>query len=274
MERNAPQKLAERPGVALESLERLIADYHDPSGRLRIVATPRFAISCTFDYLKKIAAVAEKHELLIQTHLSENLKEIEETRRLFPGFKDYTDVYEQSGLLGQRTLLGHGIYLSDNELERLSNLKAAIIHCPTSNAFLQSGIFGVRKAWDRGVRTGIGTDIGAGYSLSMFNEMKNAVEASKYYALLVADFPALTPAEVFYMATLGNAKIIGLDNQIGSIEAGKQATFLVLDHCFGDWYSSPHDLLSGLIYSNEKQTIKEFWIDGKNKFLDIRDIKL
>ena len=263
MERNAPEDLSESPEKGVDGLNRLIAERHDPKGRLQIVATPRFAISCTFDYLKQIAAVADKHGLFIQTHLSENLKEIDMTGGLFAGFKDYTDVYQQSGLLNERTLLGHGIYLSDSELGRIAQAKASIVHCPTSNSFLQSGILGVRKMWEHSIQTGLGTDIGAGYSLSMFNEMRSAVEASKNYALFIEDYPALSPTETFFMATQGNAKLIGLNDRIGAIEPGKDATFLMLDHVWEDVYSSPHDLISDIIYREEKQAIREFWVDGK-----------
>lgn len=264
MERNAPEDLTEPGDRGIAGLERLINEVHDPKERIQIVATPRFAISCTFDYLKRIAQVADRHGLFVQTHLSENLKEIDMTGGLFAGFKDYTDVYAQSGLLHERTLLGHGIYLSDSELDRIAHAKASIIHCPTSNSFLKSGILGVRRAWEHGVAVGLGTDIGAGFSLSMFDEMKSMVEASKYYALFVADHPVVTPAEAFYTATFANAKILGLSDRIGTIEVGNDATFLMLAHTWEEIYKTPHDLLSDIVYRSDKQQIREFWVDGEN----------
>ncbi len=266
MERNAPEDLTEPGEMGIAGLKEIIAAFHSPKERIQIVATPRFAISCTFDYLKQIAAVSDRHGLFVQTHLSENLKEIDMTGGLFAGFKDYTDVYAQSGLLHERTLLGHGIYLSDNELDRIVHAKASIIHCPTSNSFLKSGILGVKKAREHGVAVGLGTDIGAGYSLSMFDEMKSMIEASKYYALFVAEYPVITPAEAFYTATCANAQILGLSERIGTIDVGKDATFLMLTHHWEDVYSSPHDLLSDIIYRSDKQQIREFWVDGENVY--------
>lgn len=267
MERNAPEDLIEPGDIGIAGLEQLIAEAHDPKGRIQIVATPRFAISCTFEYLKRIAQVADRHDLFVQTHLSENLKEIDMTGGLFAGFKDYTDVYAQSGLLHERTLLGHGIYLSDDELDRIARARASIIHCPTSNSFLKSGILGVRRVWEHDVAVGLGTDIGAGYSLSMFDEMKSMIESSKYYALFVTDHPVVTPAEAFYTATRANAQILELSERIGSIEVGKDATFLMLVHHWEDVYSSPQDMLSDIIYRNEKQQIREFWVDGENVYV-------
>ena len=196
----------------------------------------------------------------MQTHLSENLDELQWVRDLFPEARDYTDVYARAGLLGPRTLLGHCIHLAPEERRTLRAAGAAVVHCPNSNAFLKSGIMPLRRWLDEDLTVGLGTDVGAGPTLSLWSEMAMAVNASKLRwagqanqarALARLDLPEadrervvqalglapdapIDPAQAFVLATLGGARALGLADRIGSLDPGKEADFIVVDPAWAD----------------------------------------
>jgi guanine deaminase len=167
----------------------------------------------------------EYHDVYIHTHLAENKQEIKKVRELFPDCTDYLDVYERFSMVTDRSVFAHGIYLSDSQLERLSRAGATIASCPTSNLFLGSGLFKMSKTKSREfpVKVGIGTDVGAGTSFSM---LKTLHEAYKVAAL---NEKKLSPFQAFYLATLGGARSLSLDDKIGNFDPGKEADFVVLD---------------------------------------------
>jgi guanine deaminase len=225
MDRNAPEAILEAPGQSRKACERLIEKWHG-KGRLSYALTPRFAISCTPEMLKVVGEVKkEYHDVYIHTHLAENKEEIKKVRELFPGCNDYLEVYERFSMVTDRSIFAHGIYLSDSEFERLSRADATIASCPTSNLFLGSGLFRMSKAKSQEpmVKVGIGTDVGAGTSFSM---LKTLHEAYKVTAL---NEKKLSPFQAFYLATLGGARSLSLDDKIGNFDPGKEADFVVLD---------------------------------------------
>jgi guanine deaminase len=225
MNRNAPGEVLETPGQSRKACEQLIEKWHG-KGRLSYALTPRFAISCTPEMLKIVGEIKkEYHDVYIHTHLAENKEEIKKVRELFPGCNDYLEVYERFSMVTDRSIFAHGIYLSDSELERLSRAGAAIASCPTSNLFLGSGLFKMSKAKSGKypVKVGIGTDVGAGTSFSM---LKTLHEAYKVAAL---NEKKLSPFQAFYLATLGGARSLSLDDKIGNFDPGKEADFVVLD---------------------------------------------
>jgi guanine deaminase len=171
------------------------------------------------------ALLAEHPDCYLQTHLAENLAEMATVRRLFPGAKSYTDVYDRFGLLGPRALFGHCIHLEEAEFERLSASRSVASLCPTSNLFLGSGLFDLAALRDsrRPVRVGLATDVGGGTSYSM---LRTAAEAYKVVQLRGQHWSAL---EAFYGITLGNARALGLEAMIGSLEPGREADIVVLD---------------------------------------------
>lgn len=225
MDRDAPKKVLETPEQSREACKQLIEKWHG-KGRLSYALTPRFAISCTPEMLKVVGEIKkEYHDVYIHTHLAENKEEIKIVRELFPGCNDYLEVYERYSMVTDRSIFAHGIYLSDSELERLSRAGATIASCPTSNLFLGSGLFRMSKAKSvkSPVKVGIGTDVGAGTSFSM---LKTLHEAYKVAAL---NEKKLSPFQAFYLATLGGARSLSLDDKIGNFDPGKEADFVVLD---------------------------------------------
>lgn len=159
----------------------------------------------------------------MQTHLSENAFEIDETLRLFPKARDYTDVYEQFDLLGSKSLFGHCVHLSLRERSALADSSSVAVFCPSSNLFLGSGLFDYPGLLEAKVRVAYGSDVGAGTSYSML-----ATAADAYKICQLNNF-SLNPLESFYGLTLGNARALSLESEIGTLEIGSDADLTVLD---------------------------------------------
>ncbi len=174
MDRNAPAYLLEDPGKSLESSRRLIEKWHR-KGRIHYAVTPRYAVTSSSESLEMAAGLlSEYDELYLQTHISENRKEVALANSLHPANHHYLDVYDSYGLLTPRTLLGHGIYLNEDELKRIAEVGASIVHCPSSNLFLGSGLFNYLKVLDYRIPLAVGSDVGAGTSFSMLQNLHDA----------------------------------------------------------------------------------------------------
>ncbi|MGF0538847.1 guanine deaminase [Agrobacterium sp. ES01] len=225
MDRNAPQGLLDTPQMGYDETRAVIEQWHG-KGRNHVAITPRFAITSTPEQMEAAATLAREYpNLHIQTHLSENLDEITYTCELYPDAKDYTDVYARYGLLREKALFGHAIHLSDREADAMSDAGAIAVHCPTSNLFLGSGLFPMRKFQNREkpVRMAVASDVGGGSSYSMLKTMD---EAYKIQQLLGE---RLNPLESFHMMTLGNAEALSLQDRIGTLEPGTDADLVVLN---------------------------------------------
>lgn len=225
MDRNAPAGLLDTAEQAYVESKRLIEKWHG-RGRMEYVLTPRFAPTSSESQLEQLQALAKEYpEMLIQSHISENLDEVAWVKQLFPGSRDYTDVYDRYGLLRPRAIYGHGIHLDETELQRFHEAGAALAHCPTSNFFLGSGYLNVElaKRTDRPVEVGLATDLGAGTSFSMLQTMNEAYKAAH---LNHTDLP---PAHAFYLATRGSATALGIEDKVGSIAVGMEADFAVIN---------------------------------------------
>ena len=225
MDRNAPAALCDDPVSSVRDSEALIERWHR-RGRLRYAITVRFAVTSTEEQLRAAGELAARYpDCHVHSHLSESEREIEYVRRLYPWAKDYTDVYDRFGLLGPRSLFAHGVHLSERECGRLSEAGATVTHCPTSNTFLGSGLFDAGHVGhpDRPVRIGIATDVGGGTSYSMLQTLGEAYKV----AMLRGRTP--TAHELFHLATRGNALNLGLDEEIGTLDAGRWADLVVLD---------------------------------------------
>lgn len=206
----------------------------DPEGELiRPVLTPRFAISCTPQLLTSLGELAtEDPTLPIQTHFNEAQQEIDATLSLFPEFKDEVSLYSSFNLLNARSILAHCTIMTDSETERLQHLDCGVAHCPTANMTVGGGFMAapVRNFLERGMKVGLGTDSGGGYSSSILNAMRHALVASFAREAHFEDKPkGLTLEEVFWMATMGGAKVVGLSEHIGNFEAGKQFDAVIVD---------------------------------------------
>lgn len=225
MDRNAPAALLDTAQTGYDQSAALIAKWHG-RGRLLYAITPRFAGSSTPEQLTAAGALWRQHpECLMQTHISENRREVEWMKELFPKRKNYLDIYDHHGLVGPRGVFGHGIWLHEDELARLHHAGGAIAHCPTSNLFLGSGAFNMARAkhHTRPVRVGMGTDIGAGTSFSML-----ATLGASYKAALSHE-QSLSAGHAYYLATRGGAEALHLDDKIGSLAPGMEADLVVLD---------------------------------------------
>jgi guanine deaminase len=225
MDRNAPEKLRDTAQQGYDDSKALIARWHG-RGRCIYAITPRFAGTSTPEQLEAAGALWREHpDVMVQTHIAENRREIEWTAELFPERKNYLDIYDHYGLIGRRAVLAHGVHLSEDELCRCHQSGAALSHCPTSNMFLGSGLFRIAAAKDarRPVQVGLGTDIGGGTSFSLLATMGAAYEIAQLNGR------ALSAVEAFYLATLGGARAMGLEDRIGSIAPGKEADLVVLD---------------------------------------------
>lgn len=225
MDRNAPEPLLDTPQRAYDESKELIEKWHG-NGRLEYVVTPRFAPTSSpeqFEMLKTL--VNEYPDVLIQSHVSENLNEVEWVKELFPGAKDYTDVYDKYDLVRKRAIYGHGVHLTERELGVFHDTGAAVAHCPTSNFFLGSGCLNVTNLKNpaRPVKVGIGTDLGAGTSFSILQTLNEAYKAAQMNSL------PYTSLHSFYLATLGGAEALGLEDKIGSIQVGKEADLTVIN---------------------------------------------
>jgi len=252
----------------------LAKKWHNANGGLlQYVFTPRFAASCTMRLLQKTAQVAKEGGFFIQTHLAENQSEIRFIKSLFEKERHRvptnTHIFKKSNLLGEKTLLAHCLYLSNVELQIIAESQSKIVHCPTSNIFLQSGFMPLRRYQAHDISVGIGTDVAGGYSLSMFNSMRDAIETSKMVNLIYDNRPTpfLTAPEAFWIATYGNAKILQLDGKIGSLEKNKEADIVVIaTNSYFDFYNnhnSAENILENLIYLPHTYTIEKVFVRGK-----------
>jgi len=225
MDRSAPAGLLDDAETAARESEALIACWHG-RGRLRYAVTPRFAITSSEAQLEACGALLRAHPgTLLQTHLSESEREIAEVHALFPWARDYTDVYDRHGLLGPASLFGHGVHLTERECARLSKTGSVVVHCPTSNSFLGSGLFDLARVGGPPdpVRLAIATDVGGGTSYSLLATLGEAHKVAQLRGR------RLSPLYGLYLATLGNARALGLGDEIGSLAPGKWADLVVLD---------------------------------------------
>ncbi|MEP3347923.1 MAG: guanine deaminase [Litoreibacter sp.] len=223
MDRNAPDTLRDTAQSAYDDSKALLEKWHGVD-RLEYVITPRFSPTSTPEQLSALGALwAEHPDCLMQTHISEQHEEIAWVKDLFPDARDYLDTYETHGLLGSRAVFGHAIHLTEREEARLRDVGAGLVHCPTSNTFIGSGIFEMARMKAQGQRVGLATDTGGGSSFSMLRTMAAAYELSQLKGT------PLHPAQLMWLATCGSAEVLHLGEKIGNLAAGMEADLLVLD---------------------------------------------
>lgn len=255
MDRGAPPELLMEAGPALEACAQLIERWHDhDEGRLRFCLTPRFALSCSPELLRRAGKLASERGLWIQTHISENREEIRATAAAFPASADYLGVYEDHGLVGDRTLLAHCIWLSEQEWERMARHGASVAHCPDSNSFLGSGCMRLRAATERGIRVGLATDMGAGRTFSMRRVAASAYDA----ALSLGD--EVTPEELLWRSTAGGARALGLGERVGRIAPGYEADLVAIDV---PAYVGPDRLVDALLFQHDAGPVRATYVRGQ-----------
>lgn len=257
MDRHGPDALLRSATDALAASRVLLERWHGyDRGRLRLSMIPRFAISCSPELMCAAAELAREHELLVQSHISENLDEVRETLALFPGAHDYLEVYEQHGLVGPRTILAHCIHLSQYEWSRFVLQDIAVAHCPDSNFFLGSGAMQLRAALDRDLRVGLGTDVGAGRTFSLRRVAAAAHDAALIHAAPVA------PQELLWLATRGGARALGHD-RLGCLAAGFEADVVAIDVPALPDASSLASLLDALLFRHDAGPVRATLVRGR-----------
>ncbi|PNS15807.1 hypothetical protein CAC42_4259 [Sphaceloma murrayae] len=202
----------------------------DPAGELvRAIVTPRFAPSCTAEAMTGLAALSDEFDTAIQTHVSENRDEVEMVKSLFPDEKHYVGAYDSVGLLTDRTVLAHAIWLSEEERTLIRTRGAKVAHCPCSNTCLTSGTAKVRTLLDDGIEVGLGTDVSGGYSGSMLEEVRQAILVSRHVAMEEGDKAKLSFEEGLWLATRGGAQVLRLQDKVGGFEVGMEWDAQMID---------------------------------------------
>ncbi len=264
MDRNAPDYLLDTPQSSYDQSKQLIEKWHN-RGRLQYAITPRFAPTSSPEQLQLAGKLkAEYPDVYVHTHLCENHAEIARVKVLFPQRKDYFDVYQHYGLTGKKSVFAHSIHLSEREWQAFSDTDSVIAFCPTSNLFLGSGLFDLQRAEQEKVRVGLGTDIGAGTS---FNQLQTLNEA---YKVLQLQQQKMSAFKGLYLATLGGAKALSIDDKVGNFEQRKEADFVVLSWASTElqqlrqqYSTTLEDKLFALMMQGDDRNISQTYVDGK-----------
>ncbi|HSD73342.1 MAG TPA: guanine deaminase [Steroidobacteraceae bacterium] len=223
MDRNCPEDLRDTAASAYTDSKALIERWHG-QGRLQYAISPRFAPTSTPEQLARAGQLAREHpDVYVHTHVAENEEEVAWVRKLFPDHRSYLDVYDHYELLRERTVLAHAIWLDDIDVDRVAETRSSLVHCPTCNLVMGSGLFDLKRATKAGVTVALGTDVGGGTSFSMLRVLDEAYKVAQLRG------HSLSPLRAFYLATLGAARALDLDDRIGNFAAGKEADFIVLD---------------------------------------------
>lgn len=257
-----PDGLTETAAEGRDDTEALIRDYGS-RGRLGYAVTPRFALSSSDEQLASAGDLLARHgHVWMQTHLAENPRELALVAERFPD-RDYLAVYDRFGLVGPRSVFAHCVHMTDRALHRMGEAGAAAAHCPTSNVFLGSGLYDLARADAHGVKTALGTDVGAGTSFSILRTAGLAAQVARLRGA------ALDPLRALYLSTLGGTKALGLDNRIGSFRVGAEADFVALDPAATPLMarraanaSGLADLLMALMILGDDRAVAATWVAG------------
>lgn len=224
MDRNCPEDLRDDPDTAYADSRALIERWHG-RGRLGYAITPRFALTSSEAQLEAAGRLAREFpDVWVHTHLAENMEEVRAIAGQYPDSRSYLDVYDRFGLLREKSVFAHCLHMDAEDRSIMAAKGGAAAFCPTSNLFLGSGLFHLTAMRDAGVRCGLGTDVGGGTSLSMLRT------ASEAYKVLHLQEHALPPMQALYLATLGAAEALYLEDRVGSFRPGRDADFVVLDY--------------------------------------------
>lgn len=271
MDRNAPDYLLDSAENSYNESLLLISKWHKHK-RLSYAVTPRFAITSSPEELGLARKLLSKYpDLYLQTHVSENKAEIKMVKELYPNSSTYLEVYNSYDLLHKRSIFGHAVYLEDSDYELMNNKKSSIAFCPSSNLFLGSGLFDINKTEYHNIDIGLGSDIGAGTSLSLLKTMADAYKVSQLRKISSDNNDkSLNALMGFYYATLGAAKSLDIDSSVGTFKKGYEADFIVLDvnepsilKQRQNNIQTIDDLLFSLMILGDDRTIESVYIMGK-----------
>lgn len=298
IDRFAPPEFLNTPEQFYAESKRLIETYHR-KGRNLYAITPRFAVGCTDEMMEACARLKREHpDCWVNTHISENPTEVRQARQEFPDCRDYTAVHEKHGLLGPKFTAGHGVWLSNDEFRRFAKAGAGVCFCPLSNLFLGSGLFRIGRATDpdHRVRLSLGCDMGGGNAFSLIRVLEEAYKVGLCNNTMLdgsvnaremdaaeAERSKLNPYRAYYLATLGGAHALYLDDVLGNFNIGKEADFVALDWNAGQhamaWHQSlvapssgPETidqaamLLFGVMACGDDRNVDETWIAGRQAY--------
>ncbi len=298
IDRFAPPDYVITPEDFYRESKRLIETYHR-KGRHLYAITPRFAVGCTDEMMEACAKLKKEFpDCWINTHISENPTEVRQAKQEFPDCPDYTAVHEKHGLLGPKFTAGHGVWLSNDEFRRFAKAGAGVCFCPLSNLFLGSGLFRIGRALDpdHRVRLSLGCDMGGGNAFSIIRVLEEAYKVGmcnntmldgsvneREHDAAEAERNKLNPYRAFYLATLGGAQALYIDDMLGNFNVGKEADFVALDWNAGqlalEWHQSlvttepaPANidqaamLLFGIMACGDDRNVDETWISGKRAY--------
>ncbi len=266
MNANAPPELTEELSASLSASHELCQKWHGADGgRLMYAFTPRFAPTSTSELLKECGKLwQESKGSYLHTHLAESQDEIDFVKGQYPSARSYVDVYHSFGLLGKNSVMAHSIHLDEQDIKLLRETDSSLAHCPSSNFFLKSGVFQYNRILKSGIRFGLGSDVAAGPQMSLFCVMKDANYMQPH------DW--LGPEELLYRATLGGARALALEARIGSLDAGKEADFIVVDPrrrtgIISDILDrSIDEILSALVFLGDDRIIDATFVRGRQLF--------
>jgi guanine deaminase len=210
------------------------------------IITPRFALTCDMEVMRKLGALAKKYDLNIQSHISECQGEMDMIKKVFPEQKNYAEVYDSGDLLNSKCIMAHAVHLADEEVSLFAARGASVAHCPASNTFLSSGLCDVKRFLEAGVKVGLGTDISGGNRVGIFEAVKNALEVSQHLHFVKTQtivgtgrmqenreknekYVPLDYKQAIYLATLGGAEALSLSDKIGNFLVGKEFDALLIE---------------------------------------------
>lgn len=258
-----PAGLLETTAAALRESDRLADTWHDrEGGRLRYAYSPRFVLTATYDLLRSVGARARANHMLVHTHASEQKEEIEQVRQRF-GTSNIR-LLANMGLAETNACFAHCVWPEADDIDVLASGGASVVHCPSCNLKLSSGVAPIATYLENGVNVALGADGAASNNrLDGWEELRLAGLLARF-----RDGPtAIAAADLFEMATLGGARALGLDADIGSIEPGKYADLTILDlrraHAVG-----PDDVYTQLVYSARASDVRHVLIGGKSVVAD------
>jgi len=264
MDRNCPDTLKEDSDESVNKTTQWIQNCNEKYKLVKPIITPRFVPSCTSYLMKELGNIAMKNNLPVQSHLSENLSEIDWVKELHPECENYGDTYNKFNLFGQtKTIMAHCVHLTEEEINTIAKNEVVIAHCPTSNVNLSSGIAPISKLLRKNIKIGLGSDIAGGENLSMFAVMACAIRMSKLRKVcLNNDEKPLTLQEVFYLATKGGGKFFG---KVGSFEEGYEFDALVIDdeNLWKVNKGSIEERIERLVYLGDKKNILTRYVGGR-----------
>jgi guanine deaminase len=272
-DRNLLPALRLEPDAAYEAAGRLVERWHN-RGRLRYAVTPRFSVTCSEGMLEACGALRD--DLPVTTHVNESVAEVQQVAELFPWSRDYLETYERFGLVGPGSVFAHDVHVTDDELRRLAAARASVAHCPSSNAFLGSGAFPMRRHLEHDVRFALGTDVGAGTGLSILKEGLTAYQVQR----LLPEGSRLRPEHLLYLATRAGAEALGLADSVGDLSAGKGADYVLLRPPPGGTLDvvlrhsdSPEEALGALFTLAREESVAEVRVAGEPVYTraDARD---